>query len=152
MTVSFRKRNGLPSTQGGVAFCKVQSGVLAAGPRFYGRADSNKATRYISRCRSVRHDALRVFQHQELILPHKHPTPIGVGKLHNDVRNVPYGIDTKWKAYFSPSHVFTTKLSMYDPMRSEQKNSQKWLQTNESVRAYYLRLEIFHLAREKVMP
>lgn len=152
MTVNFRKRNGLPSTQGGVGFCKVQSGVLVSGPRFSGRANSNKLMRCISRCRNVRSDALLVFQHQELIPLLDHPTPAGVGKLHNDMRIIPYGPDSKWRVYFSPRHAFTAKLSAYDPMRSEQKNSQKWLQTNESVRAYYLRLEIFHLAREKAMP
>lgn len=150
MAVSLRKGHGVPTTGGGVMFQTVAAGVSVKGPKFTIGTDHNKLCRLIVRFRGVSRLATRAFNHQEMLLGTPNPEPKSVGKLHNDNRGVPYGVDAKWRKVLSTSHMFVAKLSPDQPFESEHRNSQKWLHSNDSVTDYFRHLQIFaHVQRQE---
>ena len=150
MTVSFRKGHGIPTTNGSVMFQTTVSNISAKGPKFTIGKDHNKLCRLIGRSRSVSRKATWVFSHQELLVATPNPEPRSVGKLHNDTRVVPYGVDTKWRTVLSTSHMFVAKISPGRPFASEHRNSQKWLPANDTIADYFRRLQIFdHVRRQE---
>ena len=131
-------------------FQSVAANVSIKGSKFTIGTDHNKLCRLIARNRNVSRKATCAFSHQEMLVATPNPEPRSVGKLHNDTRVVPYGVDAKWRTVLSTSHMFVAKLSTGRPFTSEHKNSQEWLPMNGSVADYFRRLQIFaHVQRQE---